>query len=255
MANKKLINALPESDLDFIIATVIPDAKNKAEIKSAIRDDPKFRASLIGDDKLFKRVTDKNSLVIAFSPGLLFEILLRRSVKEMRESVYTVERTISQKIPVFDIKETLNFLDEDGVLDYLILLLLSFISRDIVMQGDLNLDKLIESGDKPTGNKTFEVYQRIGDVCLFTLGIHPEFVIFDQYSFIFGKTLPVTGEITRTVSDYEWLGKKFYHLAAEQKIARTKRLSEILELFSENFYLAKKPLNYLSEHFMAPASK
>ncbi len=239
-----------ERDLDFVVETVAPNAKYKKEIKKAICEDEGFRTSIINSDKLFERIVGNKQIIVKISPGLLFEVLLRRSVKEMKESVYTVERTISQRIPVFDAKETLAFLDEDGVLDYLVGLLASFVSYQKQTATDIDIETLLKLGNETTGNQLFEIQKRIADTCLFILGIFPEYVIYDYYYLFFNKRIPITGELTRTMGDYEMLGQEFYRLAAKHEKARANNLDKTLELFSQNLYRAKKPLNYLSAHFI-----
>ncbi len=235
------------------MTTVTPNAKNKKEIKTAVSEDPQFRNSFLGHDLLFERITDNRQVVAGISPALFFEILLRRAAKEMRESVYTVERTISQRIPVFDTKETLAFLDEEGVFDYLVRMLVSFVAHQKQTATDINLENLLKLGENATEDQRFAIYKRIADVCLFILGIFPEYVMYDYYWLFFNKKIPIRGEITRTVGDYEMLGQEFYRLAAQQETAQANLLDQTLELFSKKFYVAKKPLNYLSEHFVVLA--
>lgn len=242
---------LKERDLDFVVNAVSPEAKNKKEIKKAINEDPGFRTSIVGSDALFERITKNRELVVGVSPGLLFEILLRRSVKEMQESVYTVERTVSQRIPVFDTKETLAFLGREGVFDYLVSMLVSFVSHQKHTPTDIDIDNLLKLGGEADGAKLFEVQKRVADVCLFILGVCPEYVMYDYYYLFFNKRIPISGELTRTMGDYEMLGQEFYRLAAKHEKARIDDLDRILELLSLRFNLAKKPLNYMSEHFIA----
>ena len=75
--------------------------------------------------------------------------------------------------------------------------------------------------------------------------------MYDYYYLFFNKKLPIRGELTRTMGDYEQLGQEFYGLASEHERAKSDSMNRTLGLFSENFYLAKKPLNYISEHFLA----
>ena len=77
--------------------------------------------------------------------------------------------------------------------------------------------------------------------------------MYDYYYLFFNKKIPISGELTRTMGDYEVLGQEFYRLAAKHELARANDLDRTLELFSKKFYLAKKLLNYLSEHFIASA--
>jgi hypothetical protein len=251
MASKIIADALPETDLDFIVNKVAPEIKNKSAIKLAIRGDPKFRKALLADDRLFESMTKKDASFISASPRLVFEVLLRRSIKEMNQLSYTTE----ESIPIFDAEKAMDFLENEEIVEYLIMLLSSFIAGNIVSKNDLDLDELIELGKNATADKAFEIYQRIGDVCLFTLGVYPESIKFGRYYFLFNQLPPMTLASIKTVGDYEWLGKEFYHLAAAHKLAQEKKLNDTLELLSENIYLAKKPLNYLSANFLQASPK
>lgn len=242
---------LQERDLDFLAELFSPNARSKKEIKAAIREDVDFRACALDDDKVFEHIINNRQLVVGISPVLLFEILLRRSVKEMREKVYTVERTMSQRIPVFDTKEALAFLDKDGIFDYLVRLLVSFVSHQKQTAADIDIDNLIKLGSETAVDQRFEIYKRIADMCLFILGVFPEYVMYDYYWLFFHERLPIRGKLTRTVGDYEMLGQEFYGLAAKHEKALTNDLDRTLGLFSQKFHLAKKPLNYLSEHFIS----
>lgn len=244
---------LKESDLDFIVETVSPSAKNKKEIKAAISADDDFRMSVVSNDQLFERLVRSRELVVGVSPTLLFEVLLRRSVKEMRANIYTVERSISQRIPVFDTKETLDFLEQEGVFDYLVSLLVSFVAHQRKTANDINIENLLKLGNEASGEQVFLIQKRIADMCLFILGVFPEYVMYDYYYLFFNKKIPISGELTRTMGDYEVLGQEFYRLAAKNGSARNNSLNQVLELLSQKFYLAKKPLNYMSEHFIVSA--
>jgi len=244
---------LGEGDLDFVVDTISPEAKNKKEIKEAIIEDQNFRSSIIGNDALFERIVKNRQIVMGISPGLLFEILLRRSAKEIRESVYTVERTISQRIPVFDTKETLVFLGKEGVFDYLVAMLVSFVSHQKNTATDINIENLLKLSNEASKEQRFAIQKRIADVCLFILGVCPEYVMYDYYYLFFHKKIPISGELTRTMGDYEMLGQEFYRLAAKHERAQIDDLDEVLRLFSQKFYFAKKPLNYMSEHFIIQA--
>jgi len=58
------------------------------------------------------------------------------------------------------------------------------------------------------------------------------------------------GRLSRTAEDYEKEGKRFYRLAGEHPDARQMGIASVLLQLNDNFNLAKKPLNYISEHFI-----
>jgi hypothetical protein len=244
MENKKR-TMLSEQDLDFITHAVFADSTNKI-MRSAIQNDPAFRQAILSDDNLFAAAIQNHSLYPGVSLNLFFEILLRHSVKEMKKETHTLERTaFNRRIPVFDLEQTLEFLDNDGILDYLTWLLSSFTTA----AERLDLNKLMNYGSKVTGEELFEINRKIGDACLFILGIFPEHVTPNYYS-LFNRYALFGQHGMNSADDYEWLGRQSYLLAAKEKIARTQQLDKTLHLLSENLTLAKNPLNYLSQHYL-----
>lgn len=245
---------LPEKDLDFVAQTAAPQFKDRKQLKQLMNDDPAFRKGLVGNQDLFERITAKRpSLDLEVSPLLFFEVLLRRAVVEMEKATHTVERTNSQRIPIFDAEETLIFLENEDALYYLIHLLASFVRCEAGTPADTDIDRLVKLGER-AGNEEqrFQAQKRIADLCLFILGIFPEYLTYD-YIYLFSKKIPPwRSELTRSMGDYEELGQRFYSLVAKQRLARTKGLTDILQFLAENFYQAKKPLNFISERYLQP---
>lgn len=195
----------------------------------------------------------KQPLNLQISPLLFFEVLLRRAVKEMEGANHTVERTAFQRIPVFDVNETMALLEEEEIICYLVQLLASFVRSESQTLTDIDIDRLTKLGEEAVGNeeRSFFVQKRIADVCLFVLGVFPEHLMLDYVYLFTKKEPPLIGEIRRNTGDYEALGQRFYALAAEHRLARIQGLRTVLQLLAENFYLAKKPLNFMSERYLA----
>ena len=84
MASPKLrcLNLL-DSDLDFIIREAAPDFSDKEKLKQIIREDDGFRKALVGDERVFRRVMADEEIFLKISPALYFEILLRKTLKEL----------------------------------------------------------------------------------------------------------------------------------------------------------------------------
>jgi len=97
----------------------------------------------------------------------------------------------------------------------------------------------------------FGFYKRIADLCLFILGMFPEYVTMDYRRPSSGETRPkLFGRLRRSAEDYEEEGRRFYKLAGEHRDAAILDLTEVMSQLHEKFNLAKKPLNYISEHFL-----
>jgi hypothetical protein len=78
------------------------------------------------------------------------------------------------------------------------------------------------------------VFRRIGDIALFTTGLFPEAMLRQ-----------------RRLETYEDEGRRFYRLAAERLEGSHPRLAEVLGRLAGDFTVARKPLNVLSERYVA----
>ncbi len=241
---------LSERDIEFVVEAATPASRSKTDLKKLVLEDESFRKSLTEDEKVFDRLMNQKGILKEISPALFFEVLLRRAFKEIQKATYTLERTAAQKIPVFDALDAMELMKNEDFLYYLVDLLDSFVVEERNTPKDSNLDSLIRMGVDAEDPERFLIHKRIGDVCLLILGIFPEYLTQDYYYLFFNKKPPILGEERRGVADYEFLGQEFYYLAAKESRGRFLHLRDILQLLSENFYLAKKPLNFISEKYL-----
>ncbi len=259
---KQAINQFSDGDLRFLLETVNPALIAKTSI---IKSDPDIIERMLDQEsgRLFQRLMleDPEGLSAAVSPRFLFEILLRRAFVELQAKSFTVERTASQKIPVFDSKEVVRLLGEKPVLKYLADMLTSFtrtesftmpvrVRRGIwhkIRFSDMDVDSLIRLCEVSDEEHRFGLYKRIADLSLFILGIFPEYVIRD-----YNYTMEPHSyrRWRRSEADYEELGRRFYRLAAEHPDARLLELSGVFNELQDKFTIAKKPLNYISGNFI-----
>ena len=126
---------------------------------------------------------------------------------------------------------------------------------------DQDLDFLIEAAAPDVGDKSNlkKIIQKdedfrnsfIVDICLFILGIYPDYA---ERSYRY----PLSGEIRPQISartkispaEYEKKGRQFYRMAAEHPAAVTSDLADIFWALHENFQKAKKPLNFIAEYYL-----
>jgi hypothetical protein len=95
------------------------------------------------------------------------------------------------------------------------------------------------------------LYKRIADICLFILGIFPDYADSDYRYPFSGQLRPqIRGKLRFSPEAYEKEGRKFYKLAAEHHSARELDLSEVFRALHGNFQRAKKPLNFIAEHYL-----
>ena len=263
---KPKILRLTDADLDFIVEEAASEFQDKAHLKRLIVEDESFRKALVGDERVMKGVTAAGAEVfLRISPALYFEVLFRNALRELEKASHTVERAGKQKIPVFDTEAVVDLLAQQPVLYYLADMLSSFTrieSRVIrvrvrprvwcrVRFNDMDIDSLIRFAGTVDEEQRFGVYKRIADVCLFTVGIFPEYAHFDYRYPGTGKVRPQVSRRTRRgVQEYEEEGRRFYKLAGEHPLARTLELSEVLRLLHDRFTIAKKPLSFISEHYL-----
>jgi hypothetical protein len=232
---------------------------------STIKSDPEIIERMLDREsgKIFQRLMleGNGTLSATVSPRFLFEILLRRAYVELQTRSFTIERTASQKIPVFDSREVVELMGDKKIVIYLAEMLTSFtrtesftmpvrVRRGIwhkIRFSDMDIDSLLRLCEVADDERRFGVYKRIGDLCLFILGIFPEYIIRDT-----GYTLEPDSyrRWQRSESDYEELGRRFYKLAGEHPDARILELSGVFALLEEKFTIAKKPLNYISGNFI-----
>ena len=109
---------LSDRDLDFLLDTASPEVTNKPKLKQIIREDEDFRNSFFSDEKVFKRLMDDEEIFLKTSPALFFQILPRKAAEDLEGASYTVERTSTMRIPVFDTKQVVEVLTKESLLLY-----------------------------------------------------------------------------------------------------------------------------------------
>jgi hypothetical protein len=256
---------LSERDLDFLVETAHPEATDKLRLKQIIKEDEGFRSTFIGDEKVFRRLIHDEEIFLKISPTLFFEILLRKVANDLKEVSYTVEKTGTAKIPVFDTKEVVGLLTKEPLLLYLADMLSSFTRiggytisfqvregiQEKIRFNDLDIFSLITFSEVVEEEYRFGFYKRIADLCLFILGIFPEYAE-HEYRYPFsGQLRPqIRGKLRISPEEYEQEGRKFYKLAAEHRSARELELFDVFWALHENFEKAKKPLNFIAGHYL-----
>jgi hypothetical protein len=248
------LNRLSDRDLDFLAETASPEIKDKSRLKEIIQEDEDFRNSYVGDEKVFRKLMDDQEIFLKVSPALFFEVLLRKAANDLEESGYTLEKTSRMKIPVFDTKEVSELLmlaSFTKIQTYT----LSFRVRKGVWEkirfNDLDILSLMNFCQAAGDEYRIGFYKRIADICLFTLGIFPDYAEQDYRYPFSGQVRPhILGKLRISPEDYEKEGRKFYKLAAEHPSAKELDLAETFRALHENFQKAKKPLNFISDHYL-----
>ena len=266
MANQKVKKIrLTDRDINFLIETVSAGVSDKGNLLRIIREDEDFRNSFISDEKVFRRLMDDEEVLVKISPTLYFEILLRKAARDFSSTGYTLEKTLTMRIPVFDTKDLVALLEDESLLIYLADMLSSFtriesyavsvrIRKGIWRKfrfNDLDIRSLMSLCDLVEDPYRFGLYKRIADICLFMLGLFPEYVERNYRYPLSGKVRPDIGPSARIdPAEYEKEGRRFYKIAAEQEAARQLDLEGVFQTLHDNFQKAKKPLNFIAEHYL-----
>jgi len=264
MAEK--LSEFSDSDILFLVETVDPRLVAKID---TLKGDPAIIEGMLDHEagRLFQRIMamGEESLMARITPRFFFEVLLRRALREIETHTYTVERTASQKIPVFDSQEVVQFLSNKTVLKYLADMLSSFTRVESftvpvrIGKGtwrkfrfsDMDIDSLARLCETVDEERRFGFYKRIADLCLFILGMFPEFVTSDYgYSATDRVRSRPLRRLRKSAEEYEEEGRRFYKLAGEHENARMLELDNVLWQLHSKFNLAKKPLNYISERYL-----
>jgi len=255
---------LSESDLYFIVTTIVDKRRDYEHICNLLKDKPDLIEIMLKDNKLFQNVQDDEDILLKISPFLLFSILLLQARKEMERRTYTME-IISQKerVPIFDARDATKLLDNKDVRAYLAHMLASFTrvnsttvvykSRGMTYQrhfSELNFDDVLELSELVEPPYRYDFYKRLADISLFITGIYPESLRSGPDPTCEQVPARYIGHDKRSLHDYEEEGKRYYDLASSYDEAREQGLDHVLSLLSEKYTLARKPLNYLSQNYL-----
>jgi hypothetical protein len=256
---------LNDRDLDFLIEAAASGVGDKANLKQILRQDEDFRNSFVSDEKVFTKLMADDEIFLKISPSFFFEILLHNAARALSKTSYTLERTRSMSIPVFDAQELAELLNDHAILAYLANMLSTFtriesytvsfrIRKGLwkkIRFNDMDITSLIRFSEAVDDEFRLGLYKRIADVCLFILGIFPDYAE-RHYRY------PLSGEIRPQIAagakispeEYEQKGQQFYKLAAEHQAAVEMDLSDTFWVLHENFQKAKKPLNFIADYYL-----
>jgi hypothetical protein len=256
---------LSEGELDFLVAAAAPEVSDRIRLQRLVEADDDFRHAFIGDEKTFRKVMADEEIFLKISPRLYFEILLRKARRELEDAGHTIEREGAGKVAVFDTGEVVKLLSHREVIPYLADMLASFTKVESytvayriragiwrrIRFSDLDLDSLMRLCQSVDEEHRLGFFKRIGDICLFLLGLFPEYVDYTYRYPSSGELRPqIIGFMRRSAEEYREAGRKFYGLAAEHPAAREFALSDIFRLLHEKFRAALKPLNFIADHYL-----
>jgi hypothetical protein len=249
-----------ERDLLFLIKTLIPNCSDCTRMMRVLRDDEEILEGMLSDEKLFKILIENPDSIIRVSPHLFFTVLLNRVKNDLKSKSFTVERQARLQMIVFDSDEVYDLVNEIKMRNYLADMLTSFVKINSftipirVRKGvwrkfrfsDFDINSLIKYSQMIDEEQRYHPYKRIADICLFTIGIFPDFLHLNRA----GLSEQFRGLTQKSREDFTNYGRYFYKAAARHKVAQLQEIDQLLMTLSENFMLAAKPLNYMVSQYL-----
>ena len=228
-----------------------------------LRKDEEILDGMLADDKLFNFVMDDPESVLRISANLFFTILLNRVKTELAQRSYTIEHDDRHPMVVFDGGDVASFLQSKKIRSYLVELLTSFVRINSftipirVRKGiwrkirfsDFDIDSLIKYSQLVDHTQTFQTYKRIADICLFSLGVFPDYIDIQSHKLSQGYLRPDAMK-TGSRAGLANHGRYFYKAAAQHEAAQINGLADVLNDMSEKFMLAAKPLAFMAGRYL-----
>lgn len=247
---------LSESDLRFVVETVVTGRPDHDRVVELVRGKTDLVTPLLDNPKLFARLRNQKEAFARISPSLLFWVLLRQVRRELEETTYVYEvESRGRRLPLFQAPAVAALLSDRAVFDYLVQMLCSFVRTNIGVVywrergtwhrrklSDLDSDDMIELARIVSPDLKLIYLQRVADLALFWSGIFP-----DSSASVQGRSRPAARQ-RRTLTDFENEGRRFYDLAA--KVAEAAPLRHVLETLATEFAVARRALNTLSDRHL-----
>jgi hypothetical protein len=254
-----------EKDLRFLAAFFMPHRRDTGRVLAMLREDEDIIDGMVNDPALADHILQNPEPVLDLSPQLLFAVLLIRAREDLRTRPFTFEKASNRMMVIFDTGLILELLARKPVLVYLSQMLASFVrirSFSVTVPvrpgiwrrhsfSDFDVESLIRFGEVAEASRRYAIYKRIADLCLFTVGIFPEYLL---------PTIAGEGNTRRLVrnrekkrmEEYQECGKYFYKEASRLPDASAEEAREVLLELSDKFDIAVKPLGFLADHYLGP---
>ena len=250
---------LTEADLSFVVDEVEAGGLDPERLKQLVRSDPSFRDAVLSDGRVFAKTAAADEELLRVSPALYFQVLLRRAQKDLGQASHTLERSGGETVVVFDTDNVSEFLAKPTVTDYMAAMLASFTRVESYVMpvrvrrgtwrrvrfNDMDVDSLARLAASVDEPQRFRYFKRIADVCLLILGIFPSSAASaGQHGLRTGR------RGRRTAEEYADIGRRHYGTAMEHPAAQAAGLAEPMELLRDNFAVARKSLNFVTEQYL-----
>src|SRR5207244_6950703 len=207
------------------------------------------------------------------SPFLLFAVLIHRVVRDLGQASF-VEEWVGprQRVPVFDTGSLRDF-GADPLRRFFLAQLLASYTR--VASGstlvktsrgwrrrrfsELDPIRLIELAELVPDAERPSVYRRLGDLSLFLSGIFPDYAAeqlgAERQRHRLERALAAADRERAEHHDGIWLlerlGRRAYRVA-QQATDRSAAMAGVLAELSENFAVARRVLNFVTDRYLFP---
>ncbi len=244
-------------DLEFIVRELVPEADDGERMIDTLRDDPEMLEGMLEDERLFRRLTENPEEFLNISGRLFFSVLLNRTRFDLHNQTFTFEKDNRYSVVVFDSAEVLKFLDDHYVRAYLADMLTSFVRIENrmlyvrqqhgvfrkVRVNDFDIESLIEFSRLAEGEQRLYTYKRIGDICLFLLGVFSDYIEVQ-------RLLPGAWFRSKSKRELAECGTYYYRAALNGNARPPAGIEHALQRLSREFPLAVKPLTYVSSRYL-----
>lgn len=267
MVGRLYLEHLSDTDLALLAAS--------GETEEATRRDPQRIEAGLDSPAVFRRLfhTPGRDPLLQGSPFLLFAVLVHRAVRDLRQASF-VEEWVGprQRVPVFDVDGLRAFGGDPMRRFFLAELLASYThvaSGSFLVQtrrgwrrrhfSELDPIRLIELAELLPGSERPSVYRRLGDLSLFLTGVFPDYaaerLVVERERRRLERALAATDRESAERRDGIWLletlGRRAYRIA-QQTADRSPAMAAVLAEVSENFAIARRVLNFITDRYLFP---
>jgi hypothetical protein len=279
---------LTDTDLE-LLATVAEDtgARAVATATAWLRAHPEQLPPLVGDSRVFQAVFGPQAPAGAAvraalaSPFLIFAVAVHRAAADLETMDHVPERSMRQRVPLFDASELRDFLGSAARRLFLAELLASFTRAASVQYraavrgqpertarggrgrrvSELDLVRMAGLLDAVPEAERAGVYRRLGDVALFMTGVFPDYAATHALGPVSATGLLRSAQVPEQRRDqliaapaidlFEHLGAQWYRAAWGLAPARTARLAVVADV-AERFRQARRVLNHIADRCLFP---
>ncbi len=267
MVSSLYLEQLSDSDLGLLASA--------ADARDDVRRDPTRLEALIDSQATFRQLFSLpgRDPLLRGTPFLIFAVLIHRVVRDLRQASF-VEEWVGprQRVPVFDTAGLKDFGADPLRRFFLVQLLASYTnvaSGSMLVKtsrgwrrrrfSELDPMRLIELAELVPEPERPSVYRRLGDLLLFLTGIFPDYaaerLVAERDRRGLERALGPTGREQAEGRDGIWLleqlGRRAYRIA-QQGADRGGPMAGVLADVSENFAVARRVLNFLTDRYLYP---